>query len=367
MFSVSFIAWWLIGYAFALGDVDSKFIGEDRFGGEDWLYNVRSRPPSYFGLIGIFVQYIINGALSEKTQYAAYPIISFCLMVFIWPVIVAWIWTTDGWLNTELDASVQDYGFTITVYVFAGTFALVGGLLTGRRLGRYSRIQAFPGFNYENQVFYYLGSLLTIIGVFTLNNDLNAGQKYLAAGGFANTWIAGSAASLISLKLLTVFDCELGSHFVAIYQGFIAGMVLISSSANCQAWEAGLFGLAAGFVFALGVKFLKWLRFDDPMNSISTFLLPGLLGGILPGFIDHEKGVFWGGSNGDLLAVQVVATVVVCAWACFWALIVFGTLRILGVLVLEADIQSVGLVGVTLTQSGFKIEGSREVIEEAKY
>lgn len=367
MFSVSFIAWWLIGYAFALGDVDSKFIGEDRFGGEDWLYNVRSRPPSYFGLIGIFVQYIINGALSEKTQYAAYPILSFCLMVFVWPVIVAWIWVSNGWLKTELDSSVQDYGFTITVYVFAGTFALVGALLTGRRLGRFSRIQASPGFSKENKEFFYIGALLTIIGVFTLNCDLNASSNYLAAGGFGNSWIAGSASSLVALKLLTVFDTELGSHFLAIYQGFIAGMVLISSSANCQAWEAGLFGLAAGLVFALGVKFLKWIQLDDPANVISTFLLPGLLGGILPGFVDNEKGVFWGGSSGDLLAVQVVATVVVCAWACFWALIIFGTLRILNILVLEQEIQSVGLACSSLTQSGFKIESSQEVIEEAKY
>lgn len=367
MFSTSFFAWWLIGYAFALGDVDSKFIGEDRFGGETWLSNVRSLPPSYFGLIGIFMQLIINGSLSEKTQYAVYPIMSFCLMVFIWPVIVAWIWTKKGWLQTELETEIRDYGFTITVYVFAGTWALIGSVLTGRRVGRFSRLQVSPGFTNENQGFYYLGALLTIIGVFTLNNDLQAGATYLAAGGFGNSWIAGSASSLLALKLLTVFNVDLTSHFTAIYQGFIAGMVIISSSANCQAWEAAFFGLLGGFIFSLSVKFMVWMRIDDPLNIVSTFLLPGLAGGILPGFIDNAKGVFWGGWTGHLLAVQVVGTVVVCAWACFWALVVFGLLRVFGLLVLEPEIQRTGLVGTVLTQKGFKSSVQKEEIEEARY
>jgi Amt family ammonium transporter len=367
MFSTSFICWWLIGYAFALGQVDSKFIGEDKFGGEDWLYNVRTFPPSYFGLIGIFMQFIINGAISEKAQYVVYPVISCALMLFIWPVIVAWIWTKDGWLVTELETEIRDFGFTITVYVFAGTWALIGGAMTGRRIGRFSRIQASPGFTNENQAFYYIGALLTIIGVFTLNNDLQIGKRHLAGGGFGNTWISGSSSSLISLKLLTVFNVDLSTHFTAIYQGFIAGMVIISSSSNCQAWEAAFFGMLAGLVFSLGVKFLIWLRYDDPLNVVSTFLLPGLVGGVLPGFIDNAKGVFWGGWTGHLLAVQVVGTVAVCAWACYWALIVFGILRISGLLVLENEIQRTGLASTSITQKGFRLEGNKEGIEEARY
>lgn len=356
------VAWWLIGYAFALGDNDSKFIGEEGFGGEKWLYTVKNGNPSYFGLIGIFVIFIVNGAISEKTKYAAYVIFPFCLMVFIWPVVVAWIWTSNGWLQTELDAGIKDYGFTITVYVFAGAVSMIAAAFTGRRVKKFTGHSHRTRFG--NHVFYYLGAVLLIIGVFTMNNDLNA-----PTGAFANSWIAGAASSLMSLKLLTVFSIDLDSHFTAIYQGFIAGMVIISSSTNTEAWEAMFFGLLAGLIFSLGVKFSKWLQYDDVLNIIPTFFYPGLIGGVLPGFIDNKYGVFWGGTNGHVLAVQVVGVVVVAAWATFWAITVFGLLRAFGLLQLSEEIQAVGLQGTIFTQKGFELkQASQEVdIAEAKY
>lgn len=41
-----------------------------------------------------------------------------------------------------------------------------------------------------------------------------------------------------------------------------------------------------------------------------------------------DYGVFYGGS-GKQLACQIIAIVVVGAWSCFWALIVFGTMRLI--------------------------------------
>lgn len=361
-FAVAFVAWWLIGYAFALGDVDSKFIGQEHFGGENWLFDTGDGSPSYFGLIGIFVLYIINGAISEKAHYIAYPVFTFWIMVVIWPIVVAWMWGPGGWLQTELETSVDDFGFTITIYVFAGAFSMVGAALTGRRAGRYYSHSRAPAFIMEHHSFYYIGALLLIIGIFTLNNDLRAGENYLSAGAFANTWICGAASSIIALKLLTIFSVDLCSHFTAVYQGFIAGMVLISSSANCNAWEAGLFGMMAGLVFALGVKFLKWLQFDDVLNIVPTFFFPGLIGGILPGFIDNESGVFWGGTDGNLLAVKVVAVVVVCAWATFWAIVIFGLLRAFGLLTLNDEIQTAGLDNTIFTQKGFELIKQENIV-----
>ena len=363
-FAIAFIAWWLIGYAFALGDNQSEFIGQEGFGGQNWLYNVKDGRPSYFGLIGIFVIFIINGAISEKTKYAAYAIFPFCIMVFIWPVIVAWIWANDGWLTIELDAAIKDYGFTITIYVFAGAFSMIGAAFTGRRVGKYTYALQNPRFEMTHHVFYYIGAVLTIIGVFTINTDYNA-----RVGSFSSTWIAGSASSIISLKLLTMFSVDLPSHFTAVYQGFIAGMVIISSSTNTEAWEAFFFGMLAGLVFSLGVRFSRWLQYDDVLNVVPTFFYPGLVGGILPGFIDNQVGVFWGGTSGNTLAVQVVGVVVVAAWATFWAIIVFGTMRAFGLLLLTDDIQCVGLEATVFNQHGFalKHEPQEIDIEEAKY
>lgn len=348
-FSVAMIAWWLIGYAFARVDVQYKFVGQDEFGGQNWLYRVKNGETSYLGLIGIFVLFIINGGISEKAQYAVYPVFSFCVMVFIWPAVIAWIFS--GWLQTEFTNSVKDRGFTISVYVFAGAFSMMGALLTGRRVGKYTHYLPAPAFKMENHVFYYIGALLTIIGIFTLNHSFDFNGYAMA-----NSWIAGSTSSLVALKLLTMFSFDVESHFIAIYQGFIAGMVLISSSTNSQAWEAALFGMLAGLVFSLGVKFSKWLEYDDVLNIVPTFLYPGLIGGILPGFIDNNYGVFWGGKDGQTLAVHVVATVAVTGWGVFWGIVVFGTLKALGLLSITDQIQAVGLKNTILNQKGFVLK-----------
>jgi ammonium transporter, Amt family len=359
-FSLAFVVWWLVGYAFALGDVDSKYIGEERFGGRGWLFETTNYPPSYFGLIGIFVLFIINGAISEKAQYVAYPVTTFWIMIVIWPTIVAWVWGDSGWLNTELDSPIKDYGFTITIYVFAGAFSFIAALLTGRRLGRFSHHSGVHHFRMQSHLFYYLGALLLIIGIFVLNNDLYSTATFSSRNAFGNTWLAGSASSIVSLKLLTVLSVDLPTHFTAVYQGFIAGMVIISSAGNCNAWEAVFWGMAAGLVFALGVRFLRWLALDDPLNVVPTFYFPGLIGGVLPGFIDNQYGVFWGGSNGFLLETKVVGVVVVSAWATFWAVVIFGLLRAFGLLVLSDEIQKEGLEKTVLTQSGWKLPAERE-------
>ena len=310
--------------------------------------------------------FIINASISEKTQYAAYPIFTFAIIVVIWPIIVAWLWTKSGWLQNQLTVGTIDYGYTITVYIFAGAMSMIAAAFTGRRVGRFSRLQGVPVFQMEHHVFYYIGALLTIIGIFSLNTDFNAPKQ-----AFANSWIAGSASSIVALKLLTIFSLDLASHFTAVYQGFIAGMVLISSASRCEAWEAALFGMLAGLVFSLGVKFSKWLQYDDTLNVIPTFFYPALIGGILPGFIDTIYGVFWGGTNGNNLASQVVAVVVVTGWATFWGIIIFGALRIFGLLQLSDEIQIAGLHQAIFNQKGFYVPPNKNEeemdIDAAKY
>ena len=121
----------------------------------------------------------------------------------------------------------------------------------------------------RNHIFYYIGAVLTIIGVFTINTVFNA-----PIGECSSTWIAVSTSSIISLKLLTMFSVDLYSHFTAVYPGFIAEMVIISSSTNT---EACFFGMLAGLVFSLGVKFSNWLQYDDTLNIIPAFLYPGFI------------------------------------------------------------------------------------------
>ena len=86
----------------------------------------------------------------------------------------------------------------------------------------------------------------------------------------------------------------------------------------------------------------------------ATFLVPGVFGGVLPGFIDDNVGVYWGGWNsGQYLGTQVVGTLAVLLWSAFWSFVVFLVLKIFGVLVLQKHIQVNGLAKTAITQKGY--------------
>lgn len=350
-FSVAIISYWLIGFAFSFGDPDSQFIGEKLFGGDEWIEKNSFRCFSYSALVGIFIIYIVNCALLERLKYNASIVFSICLMIFIWPVVVAWTWG-GGWLKDAMEGNIIDLGGSITVYTFAGAFALVGALIIGPREGRFSNIDTVP-FRMVNHECYIIGSMLTILGVFGIGFAQRSPDNYGYA--LANMWICGSVSCITSLKVLTAFSKTLQRHYIAVYQGFIAGMVFISSSAhNTTAWESGLHGLMAGGVFCLGVKFVEWVKVDDALNVTGTFLIPGIFGGILPGFIDDDYGVYWAGwESGQVLGTQVVGTITIFLWSIFWSFLVFGIMRILGYLTLSKGLQTSGLSKTAITQKGY--------------
>ena len=352
-FSVAVTSYWLTGFAFSFGGTESEFIGENEFGGDKWLSHVSSPRCFSFGvLVGIFVIFIVNGSVAERIKYNASIIFSICLMIFIWPVVVAWTWGS-GWLYVSMDAGILDLGGSIAVYTFAGGFALTGALIVGPREGRFSSIEGHVSYEMVHHELYIIGSMLTILGCFGIGfaqlNSTNYGYA------LANLWISGSVSSLVSLKLLTLLNPTLQRHYLAIYQGFIAGMVFISSAAsNTTAWESGLHGLIAGAVFVLGVKIADWLKIDDNLYFAATFGLPGIFGGILPGFVDDRVGVYWGGWNsGQVLGTQVVGTAAVFLWSVFWGAIVFGIMRLLGILTIQRSLQIHGLSKTGITQNGY--------------
>ena len=129
-------------------------------------------------------------------------------------------------------------------------------------------------------------------------------------------------------------------------------MVTIASSAgNTEAWESGLHGLLSGFCFWYAVYVIKWLKIDDPGNVAATFLLPGIIGGVLPGFIDADLGVYWSGyKSGQMLGTNVVGTLGITLWSIFWGVVIFVILYVFGVLKLD---ENESLEGSVITQRGF--------------
>ena len=369
-FSIAMIFYWFLGFGFSFRDTRSDFIGQDAFGGKGWLDDYTQGNGecfSFYGLLGIFVIYIINLSISERTHYYFYVFFPALQMVFVWPVVLAWIYG-NGWLVNAIEDPILDYGSDITVFVYAGAFALVAAIFVGKRPGRFvaiaeiNREVRFEGsFIISNPPVFILGCFLTILGVFGIAvaqqpNDV------ARANSMHNLWISGAASALVSLKLVTMFQHDLKVHYVALYQGFIAGMVVIASSAgNTSPWEAGLIGILNGAVFWFGYKLVRWVKIDDAADVVATFLLPGIIGGILPGFLDEDVGVFWAGwESGQTLGTQTVGTFVVLCWSLFWALVVVVPFKLLGILRMHEELVERCMVGSTITQRGYTTDRKHE-------
>ncbi|OMJ76112.1 hypothetical protein SteCoe_24588 [Stentor coeruleus] len=347
-FSIAVIVYWLIGYAFSYGNTKSDFIGEENFGSDKWLTDQKLNHGacfSYSVLVGIFIIFIVNLAVIEKVSYITYVVYPICLLIWIWPVVVAWGWG-NGWLSGVMDDDMIDNGGSITVYTFAGAFGLVGAIMSRKRSGRYEEPKHF---RISSPEMYVIGAFLTILGVLGIGYSQASGHGGIA---LANMWICGGVSSIVGLKLLTFFNKDLNDHYIAIYQGFIAGMVFIASSAiNTRPWVSGLHGLMSGGVFWFGIMIVKWLKIDDPANVTGTFLIPGIFGGVLPGFIDNDWGVYFAGwESGQTLGSNVVGTCVILCWSIFWAVVVFGVLWLLKLLKLGVDDS---LEGAVIDQKGF--------------
>lgn len=356
-FSIAIVAYWLLGFGFSFRYVNSEFIGEIAFGGKGWLNdysNGNGECYSFYVLVGTFALFIINLALIERATYLYYHFFTFFLMVFCWPAVVAWIYSANGWLVDTIEDKILDLGADIVVYVFAGGFSLVSVILLGRRNDRYAD-------NTANTItkpsLYILGCFLTILGIFGIAvAQQPKGNDQAIYSAMHNLWISAACCGVVSLKIVTFFDKDLNAHFVSLYQGFIAGMIFIAdSSGNTNSWEAGLIGILGGGVFSFFYFVVRKLKFDDGLDVCSTFLVPGIIGGILPGFLDDDKGVFWAGwESGQTLGTQTVGTFVVLFWSAFWALIFAGIFSLFGSLRLSDELIAQTLGETVITHRGYQ-------------
>ncbi|EFJ47696.1 hypothetical protein VOLCADRAFT_61118 [Volvox carteri f. nagariensis] len=387
--AVSAIAFYVLGYGFAygVGDKPNGFIGDALYGLSRWRSHNYDLATGMGGDTGLgwqswFFQWafaatattIPAGAVAERLNFNAYLVYSAFISAFVYPVVVHWVWSTEGWLGYVRRApygrlfgsGMIDFAGSGVVHMTGGLAGLAGCVLLGPRMGRFDssgRPVEMPGHSASLVV---LGTVLLWFGWY----GFNPGSQLLI-NSLANAAVVGRAAVTTTLSgaagCLTCLGVAFTRHkawdLVAGCNGALVGFVTVTAGAHVlEPWAALIAGSTGALVFEMGCALLLKLKVDDPLAAAPMHAAGGAWGVVFVGLLAKKQyicesygkdctepgsgvvphGLFYGG-GGRLLASQVIGVISIFAWVYGLLTLLFAVLNAINLLRISAQEEQAGL------------------------
>lgn len=359
---VGVVAFWLVGYGLAFGDLQKNHVvGVKYFMGREFSQSSSSgQVTPYLTADGGRTVYadwffqcsfcclaatIVGGGVAERVQMRGYMVYSLFMSAVICPVIMGWT-RGGGWLNTKVysNTAFHDLAGSGFVHLVGGTGALVGALVAGPR----------PGFKDDPKNFYPHNVPLVALGTFLLWfgwYGLSCGSTVVsgstdgshAALAAMNTTIAAAVGGLV--VLLVRLAARKRYDIIFMCRGIVAGLVAISAGAgNVDVGSAAAIGAVGALVFLGSSALVASLGIDDPVDAFSVHGAVGIWGVLAAVLFDWGDGFseFNGGlacranTTGTCLSdawqkvliVNAIMVAVIIGWVAFWTLLVMVPLRL---------------------------------------
>eukprot|EP00210_Caulerpa_lentillifera_P004143 g3949.t1 len=393
---VAALIWWAFGYPFAFGDGDSlrRFIGGSKFflghvdvdNDDDQVYAEWFFQWAFAATAAT----IVSGALAERCQFRAYVVYTIVVTGLVYPIVVHWVWSDDGWLSTErsertFSGSVGfiDHAGSSVVHITGGGAALFAAWKVGPRLDRFKQ-----GFIREpqNPGFCLLGTFILWFGWYAFNSasGLCADKDCMITASLVavNTTISAATGgtTVLILHFLVGGIIELAPGL----NGILAGLVSITAGcAVVEPYAAFIIGSLGSSAYYGSRWVLEKIQIDDPLDASPVHFVAGIVGTIAVGFFakfehvkrryendntnsssnhnitrdDVDVGVFYGG-NGTQLGVQILGTLVIAAWTCTINYILFSVLKHYDWLKVRSSKERQGLDATMHRQTPTRTEGT---------
>ena len=362
VFCVTTVVFWFVGFAIMFGN------GNSIFGTEGWaLLGADNSPATGDAYQGIFASLgwtgvplyakfifqlvfagtaatIVSGAVAERIKYFSFFVFSAAMAIVIYPVAGHWIWG-GGWLAT-MKTPFLDFAGSTVVHSIGGWAALVGAILLGPRIGKYTKdgkVNAIPGHDMSMAT---LGMFVLWFGWFGFNPGSTMAADADAISRVAiNTCLAGAvggvAATFASFLALGKPDLSM------VLNGILAGLVAITAPCNwVTPGGSVIIGLIAGVLVVYAVIFFDKIKIDDPVGALSVHLVNGVWGtfslGLFAADIGGIKGLFYGGGTAQLFA-QIKGIVAVGVYVVLVSLICWSVIKAVMGLRVGADEEREGL------------------------
>jgi len=328
------LVWYLVGYGLAYGAPEDPnvFIGVKNFAATDF------EPPHH---LNWFFQWafcataatIVSGSVAERIEFSGYVIYASVMTGLIYPVVVWWTWSGNGWLT---NLGYVDFAGSGIVHLTGGISALTGAAIIGPRKGRWT---SEPGdFDPHSMAMVVTGTFILWFGWYGFNCGSTLIMSDAAAANVGakvamNTTIAGSIGGL-TVFASRYFRTKLKKgdkpyDLAAACNGILVG--LVASCAGVDVVDphgALLLGIFGGLAYELGSALVQKLGVDDPLDAFAVHGCGGMTG-VIMGPLLSAAGIADGGKQ---FGAHVVALFVISAWSGGLSAITFLILRSAGLL-----------------------------------
>ncbi len=355
----------LIGFSLLLGEDMVGLIGKPGF---DIFTSYANFDWSNFVFNLVFcatTATIVSGAMAERTKFLSYCIYSAVISALIYPIEAHWIWG-GGWLS---QMGFHDFAGSCAIHMVGGLSALIGAKFLGPRIGKFSKdkdgnitkVNAFPGHNIPLGA---LGVFILWLGWYGFNGAAATSVEQLGSI-FVTTTISPAIATVVCMIFTWI---KYGKPDVSMsLNASLAGLVAITAPCDVtDAFGAIVIGAVSGLLVCFGVWLLDYkLRIDDPVGAVAVHFMNGIWGTFATGLFATKSapgselnGLFYGGGF-DLLKIQIIGIVCVCAWTAVTISIAFALIKAtIGLRVTEEE-EIIGLDGpehgLTSAYAGFSM------------
>ena len=287
LYSLAGIMFYLVGYGFMYNEVNG-FIGQPT------LWNPEAEVSSadgYSKMSDWFFQMvfcatamsIVSGTIAERIKLAPFFIFAVILTGIIYPIQGSWVWG-GGFLD---EMGFSDFAGSTLVHSVGGWAALMGALIIGPRLGKYSSsgsVIAIPGSNLPLAT---IGTFILWFGWFGFNGGSqlalgSAADAAAMANVYVNTNMAACGGLVAAMTLASILYGKV--DLTLALNGALAGLVSITAGPDVPyPWQAILIGAIGGILCTLAIPLLDKLKIDDVVGAISVHLVAGIWGTLVVG------------------------------------------------------------------------------------
>lgn len=318
-FSVSTVAYFLLGYALAYGT--NFFIGAEQLAAKNGYELVR-----FFFLLtfAAAIPAIISGGIAERAKFWPQLIATAVIVGVVYPLFEGVAWNqhygVQAWIKALTGAEFHDFAGSVVVHALGGWIALVAVLLLGARRNRYRKDGGISAHPPSSIPFLALGAWVLSVGWFGFN--VMSAQTLDKISGLV------AVNSLMAMVGGTLAATMLGKNDPGfVHNGPLAGLVAVCAGSDLMhPLGALVVGMVAGGIFVLMFPRTqnRW-KIDDVLGVWPLHGLCGTWGGIAAGIFGSRS---LGGLGGVSLTAQLMGTAMGVGWALVGGVVVYGLLKI---------------------------------------